>query len=146
MKKLIFSSRKRLLLLVLSILINYTVIAQCNNVGFENGNFSGWIGVYKGSSTGFDTATSNSAPNTNKSHCLMTTAGFDATLGGSLLSTLPPGGGKSMRLGNSAPSSAKESISYTFIVDASNTNFTYQYAVVLDGTAAHDPRGNPILK
>jgi gliding motility-associated-like protein len=137
------------LVFFLGIFIQTYSYSQCNNVGFESGDFTNWVGTYGGTTASrLDIAPPNSAPTVNNSHCLMTTAGFDAVLGGSRLSLQPPNGAKSMRLGNATGGSGFETISYTFTVDASNTNFTYQYAVVLQESTpvAHTAADQPFFK
>lgn len=141
-----FAFRNTALTLILCTSLFSNVFAQCNNADFSSGDFTSWTGTYAGTTAGFDQAANDAAPTINNSHCLITTAAFDATVGGSLLPMLPPGGGKSMRLGNAVGNSAKESVSYAFTVNANNTNFTYQYAVVLDGSSTHGAVQQPYFK
>ncbi len=142
-----FTFQTRLFLLALGAFVQTNAFSQCTNADFSAGDLSGGTGTYGGTTAvRFDMAANDAVPSTNNSHCLMTTAAFDATLGGSLLPVLPPGGGKSMRLGNATGGSAKESVSYAFTVNANNTNFTYQYAVVLDGSSNHTATQQPYFK
>jgi gliding motility-associated-like protein len=149
--------------------VNRTASASCNNIDFESGTFSGWIGEigYNANSNspltntaaGINTAGINAAETGCSFHTLMTAAGGVDPWGG--FPVLDPGGGSySVRLGGenintnnyvppgctiTYPSgipyyySNGESIEQTFAVTPNNTLLTYNYAVVLE--AAPHPNG-----
>ncbi len=111
-----------------------SVQPPCSNLGFEN-NFTGWYGTVGNSVPGaYGAPTPDYKPalfntTTNPNFSLMTGgtdpfAGFPVVFNGSA----------SLRLGDSAlmESYNAASIEQSFMVTASNTNFTYNYAVVLE--------------
>lgn len=131
--------------------------SQCNNVGVENGNFTGWTGTwedtdsqcnggvvfglcvgtsgpdpfhYNGLNQGANNQAANATP--EKNHFIMT-GGNDPVAGAAIPVVYPGGGTYSMRLGNGQAEDGGESLSYSFLVNSSNANFTYHYAVVLGG-------------
>jgi len=131
--------------------------SPCTNPGFEAG--SGFWDYWAGNpdinpdptslTAGFNPTTPGSHPN---QHLITTTGGFDPIVGGTILPIVPPGGGNNaLRLGdlvswggvnffsNGSWGAARASIS--FAVSASNANFTYRYAVVLNdpGSGHTDP-------
>jgi gliding motility-associated-like protein len=143
--------------------------SACNNIDFENGNFTGWTGKigYNSNSNGALTVTSttistagvNSAETSCSFHTLMTAAGGTDPYGA--FSVVDPGGGTyAVRLGGEKENtdfanssctnnysfkpgySNGESIEQTFAVTAANTLFTYKYAVVLQ-SAPHQPGEQP---
>ncbi|HTA28393.1 MAG TPA: PKD domain-containing protein, partial [Bacteroidia bacterium] len=122
----------------------------CNNIGFENGNFNGWYGYYgvnNSSIIGFnitnitggalgavtaaasDPLTGNSPPDYQ---LLITSGGYDA-VAPSISRVSPWGGTHSVMLGDSSELLQGVSIlSKTFLVTASNSDLTYEYAVILE--------------
>jgi gliding motility-associated-like protein len=111
----------------------------CPNLGFESGTFTGWI-----AGTGWCCPINcgPSAPIAGR-HTIMTGAGTDALTGGAVPVVAPGGGNYSVRLGNSNVNSEAERLSYTMLVDASNSLFVYRYAVVLEDpthTSSEQPR------
>jgi gliding motility-associated-like protein len=164
MKKLIQSSIFVFqLLLAFVFLQNGRAYAQCINADFELGTFgtwsatwgkapfilppaaSGWAFLNSGFKQGANNAAPNSSPENNQ---FIMTAGFDSNIGGNLLPVVYPGGGSSsMRLGNSQASGGGESVSYSYMVGANNTSFTYHYAVVLnDAGSSHSAAEQPYFK
>jgi trimeric autotransporter adhesin len=130
--------------------------SQCNNAGFESGNFSNWTGTYgtdycsinifgicacytplPTQYNGLSQGANNVAPGSTpvRSHFIMT-SGYDPTVGGTTIPVVYPGGGTySARLGNAHgdnPHGGGETLTYQFTVNAGNANFTYHYAVVLN--------------
>lgn len=110
-----------------------------------------------------------SVPSTNR-HVILTTAptnndpstgpviGYDSlainpTTNLADIPVIPPGGTSSLRLGNATPGESftwaeTERIYYSLTVTASTTQFTYQYAVVLNNplvTGAHAPDETPFF-
>lgn len=112
----------------------------CNNMDFETRNFTGWNGSYGSSqdptaTIGFNTGAVNS---TGSEHTIMT-GGTDP-----VIPTIPcvmPGGSSTLRLGDAAGGGYQSArISQTFMVNAANPYFTYNYAVVVeDGNSAASP-------
>lgn len=142
-------ARLNIKFLVAGLLLANVAVAQdgpceaCGNVGFERGSFCGWEG-YHGSTSkpmdnhGFITGTIN---DTISRHTLMTKGNYDPKVP-SLPCVNPNGGVYSVRLGNSNIHKEAEALSYTFVVDSSNTNFVYNYAVVFQDPG-HDPSEQP---
>jgi hypothetical protein len=199
---------RRLTFLMLVIFLTNTnsLYGQCANVGFEDGDFTGWSGTFSQSTAspqgggtagcqtgtgagtcitgtgpcktidfasgcyipcveipcvsvitgiypnpfryiGFAVGSVNQASNATpeNSHFIMN-SGFDAIVGNALPVVNPNGVGKSSaRLGNAQYSGGGESLMYSFVVDSSNSSFTYSYAVVLDG-GSHDQWEQPFFK
>lgn len=129
---------------------------QCNNAGFESGNFNGWTGTwedtdsechggtlfglcigatgpnpfhYNGLNQGANNQAANALPENN--HFIMT-GGNDPIAGAGIPVVFPGGGSYSMRLGNAIAEDGGESVSYSFVVTPTNCNFTYHYAVVIN--------------
>jgi len=137
---------------------NLTLTSACNNVDFENGNFAGWTGyigfnINSGfplftTATGINTLGLNSNESTCSYHTLVSAGAGNDLLGG--FPELDPGGGSyALRLGGynvnrdnnfscagggigSGATSAGEIIQQTFRVTASNSLFTYKYAILLN--------------
>lgn len=88
----------------------------------------------------------NGAVNTNFRHTIHSN-GFDPNAGGTNLQQVHPSGAYSVRLGNATAgsNSGGETISYQFTVNASNANFTYHYAVVLND-GGHSSDEQPLFK
>jgi PKD repeat protein len=111
----------------------------CNNPDFEAGSFTGWNG-----STGRHpyAGSGNCCPAQGfmpgKRHTIMSGNGTDPLVN---IPIVAPGGGSySVRLGNSNKSAEAERLEYTFVPSANNSQFAYQYAVVLEkaGHGHHD--------
>lgn len=100
--------------------------ANCNNVDFEDGNFTNWQG-FTGTCCGINTPTNGIV---NGQHTIMTGAGFDAIIP-TIPVVSPYGGTYSVKLGNEITGAQAERLRYDFQVTAQNPNFTYQYAVIL---------------
>ncbi|MBI2968781.1 MAG: T9SS type A sorting domain-containing protein [Bacteroidetes bacterium] len=107
-----------------------TSFAQCNNPDFETGDSTGWEGW-----TGYH-------PNSGiiPSCCpvpgfvagrfaIVSGAGIDPCGG---FSVVAPGGSYSLKLGNNSVGAQADRVTMSFNVSTSNTNFIYQYAVVLE--------------
>ncbi|HEV7231072.1 MAG TPA: SprB repeat-containing protein, partial [Bacteroidia bacterium] len=149
----------------------YVLTSACNNVGFENGDLSGWTGYTgnNGNSRGALTLVNNGLTpmglNTAETSCTMfsleTAAGGTDPWGSfPMLDNLPTGGAYSLRLGGentnynngTCPlaggngSSPGEVIQQTFIVTKSNALFSYDYAVVLEQGTGHDSTQCPYFR
>jgi gliding motility-associated-like protein len=118
----------------------------CTNLGFESG-FTGWYGTAGGSDDG---ATGAASPtyvptlfnNTSTTQTTLVTAGNDPYGGFPMVFS----GTYSARIGNSSTSESYSagSLQQTFLVNSTNTDFSYSYAVVLqDGGSGHDPWVQP---
>jgi gliding motility-associated-like protein len=136
---------------------NFVLTPGCTNIGFDNGDFTGWTG-YTGYNSNSDSAVTLVSAGINPSgtdlaetSCSMFTlvnaaAGTDPWGGFPMLDPTPVGGTISLRLGgenanlrSGSPCSSGgfgqgapgESIQQTFLVTTANAMFTYNYAVVL---------------
>ena len=117
---------KRLTLLIL--LISSLAFTQtCPNIGFENGDLSGWEGE-----TGLccPIGTSNSGI-INGRHTITSGTGTDPFTN-NVVTVVAPGSNYSARLGNSNVGAEAERMRYTMTVSPDNVLFIYKYAVVLE--------------
>ncbi|MES2590352.1 MAG: PKD domain-containing protein [Bacteroidota bacterium] len=133
--------------------------APCTNPGLESG--SGFWDYWAGNpdtntdpddlTSGFNPPPSSFLGNANP-FTITNIGGFDPNVGGTILPVVPPGGGNNAlqigdatAWGNSPWGAARASISFT--VSASNSNFTYRYAVVLhDPTTGHTDAERPYFR
>jgi gliding motility-associated-like protein len=115
---------------------NPTIQQSCTNIDFEMGNLSGWTRT-----TGFNPLfnTSGCCPTSGGAQTIMTGTGVDPCGG---FPVVCPGGNFSLRLGNNVTGGLADRIEQTFSVTASNANFTYKYAVVLQDPG-HIPSQQP---
>lgn len=103
---------------------NSTLAGGCINIDFENGNYNGWM------------PTSGFHPLFNPLGCCLTPGGQQTIMLGTAVDALggfpvvSPGGNFSLRLGNNINGGEADRIEQTFLVSATNANFTYKYAVV----------------
>ena len=151
---------KKLLLLIIIICSEILHAQNCGNVGFENGDNTGWSGYIgscsNGTAGGLPTLTIPNAP-----QAWTTPQGFfdsnnefpdayrfvimtpDSGINGfdPIVSAVPVvspwGGTRSLRLGNPNTGSNAERVRFTYPVTAQNANFVYQYAIILENPAAH---------
>ncbi len=125
---------------------NVTLAGPCGNIDFEAGNFGGWTGNYTTSNCTSPTPNTRNTAGLNFTTVNTTSDGHGLCTGGfdpaqATLQCVSPfgGGGYSLRLGDVTDGCSAADISFTFAVNASNTNFTYSYAAVLyDGHPAGD--------
>lgn len=105
---------------------NSIFAGPCVNADFELGDMTGWV-----RSCGFHPGYNplGCCPNPNGQQTIMTGAGNDPFGGFPLVY---PGGSFSLRLGNSGVNGQADRIEQTFLVSASNANFSYKYAVVFE--------------
>ncbi|HEX7415289.1 MAG TPA: PKD domain-containing protein [Bacteroidia bacterium] len=109
---------------------------SCTNIDFEQGSMNGWT-----ASTGYN-------PLFNSSGCCPSLGGSQAiTSGGNidpygLFPTVCPGGNYSLKLGDSLIGGHADRIEQTFLVNNSNSNYSYKYAVVLEDPG-HPPSEQP---
>jgi gliding motility-associated-like protein len=144
--------------------------SACNNVDFENGDYTGWTGFigYNSASgkpitvtgNGVQTLGTNSSESSCSYHTLVTAGGGTDPFGA--FSVIDPNGGTyAARLGgeninsvlinssctNGGPSSQSpgEVLEQTFTVTKSNSLFTYKYAVILND-GGHNQGEQPYFK
>jgi gliding motility-associated-like protein len=149
--------------------------AQCGNVGFENGDNTGWCGISGTSNLG-PTTPANSLPTyTFTGGCVPWTTpqyythynndafpsvwdtawqimspnggnnGFDPYVP-AIPVVSPWGQGHSIRLGSTVAGGHAERIRYTYAVTNQNANLVYQYAVVLDNDGGHASNEQPTFR
>ncbi|HEX4886892.1 MAG TPA: hypothetical protein VFV37_02500, partial [Luteibaculaceae bacterium] len=118
---------------------------SCRNSGFEKMTFEGWTARFgstfnPGLTPGFRSGNFN---NGLSRHTIVTRGNFDTLI--PALPVVPPDGGDyAVRLGNCNNNAQGEQLVYTFLVDSSNTNFIYRYAVVLENPN-HTPDQQPFF-
>src|SRR6185312_14603379 len=120
---------------------------SCDNIDFENGTLSGWnayygvnssnssfsvTGITGGACGSVTKAALDPNPGINDYQVVITSGGTDVV--DPAISQVSPFGGKySARVGDSTvPNQGVAILNQTFQVSAANTNFTYQYAVMLE--------------
>ena len=134
--QLIFNMKIRGFLLCIAVyLITFNVFSQtasCANIGFENGDLSGWEGEI-GSCCPITTTTSGIV---NGRHTIMLGNGTDPYTN-DVVKVVAPGSLYSARLGNSNVDAEAERISYTLLVTPENVLFIYKYAVILEDPDHH---------
>jgi gliding motility-associated-like protein len=123
-------------------------VGPCDNAGFETGSFTNWIGA-TGSCAGMPSTPPSWTPGlVSGRHTIVSGTGFDpiainVTSGLPEIPLIAPGGlTYSTRLGNDQIGAETEYLRYPITVTASNTSFTYQYAVVLE-EAGHTADAQP---
>ncbi|MBI1836815.1 MAG: gliding motility-associated C-terminal domain-containing protein [Flavobacteriia bacterium] len=108
----------------------------CTNIGYDNGNFTGWLGEWgytvttSAPSAQIPDFTPNTFNTTSTQHTITSGAATDPLAG--FPKVCPGLGPNSMRLGDGATGGyGGSSIEQKFTVAASNALFTYHYAVVI---------------
>lgn len=121
--------------------LNYSAKGQannCENVGFEDGNISGWKISYgtianNGTLVMYTNETSGTVENehiiTNKSN------GNDPKIYQDNIPMVAPGSDYSVRIGNVNRGSKFDRLQKTFTVSADNTLFQYKFAIILQDDA-----------
>jgi gliding motility-associated-like protein len=140
--KLIFSHKtitmmKHIMLLSVCLLILITPAKSqsCENINFEMGDFTNWVGK-TGTCCPINLSTTGIE---NGRHTIMTnTSGTDYHTGNQLR-LIPTGYKYSARLGNDNTGAQAEGLSYTLTVDANNSLFIYKFAVVLEDPNHSEP-------
>ncbi|MCJ8292423.1 MAG: gliding motility-associated C-terminal domain-containing protein [Crocinitomicaceae bacterium] len=131
----------KLFLFVLLTYFAHNCFAQgCENTDFEYGNFTNWTG-YIGTCCGGAISTPGIV---NGRHTIITNSTLDPNTN-NMISTMPPvgGGAYSVRLGNDNVGSQAERLTRSFVVNADNELFIYQYALVLEDPNGHPPIDKP---
>ena len=119
------------------LLLSSISFAQCPNIGFEQGNFSGWVG-----SRGFCCPITMFATGiVANRHTITTGNGTDINTC-NVVPIVAPGSTRSARLGNDDVGSEAEGLSYTFTVTPQSNLISYQYAVVFEDPG-HTPQEQP---
>ena len=147
-----FHTGKYLLILCLLFLLssgkNNVLFAQNScpvNIGFENGNFTGWSCFDGKIDTRGVINILPTSPITGK-HTLFKNVSpqLKDTFGGFAVNC-PNGSGYSIKLGNAGAGAEVQSISYTFTIPAGQNDYSiiYNYAVVLQNPAGHAPFEQP---
>jgi gliding motility-associated-like protein len=112
-----------------------TLQPSCTNIGYEDGDFTGWFGTYGYTVTTGDPGDptpkySPTSYNTNSVQHSITTGGLDPICG--IPQVCPGQGPNSMMLGDGANAGyGGATIEQKFSVTAGNALFTYYYAVVI---------------
>jgi hypothetical protein len=101
---------------------------SCENINFEMGDFTHWVGK-TGSCCPINLPTTGIVPGR---HTIMTNITAKDPHTNNLLSLIPPGYAYSARLGNDNTGAQAEGLSYTLTVGANNSLFIYNFAVVLE--------------
>lgn len=130
---------RKIYFVLLAFLIQSTtnLFSQCLNGNAELNNFNGWIGTSSvRNNDGF--VFNNMTTGINPYNFSITNPGYDAQVGGNLLSTVGEGN-HSFKIGNTdSQEKHADRLSYTFTVTSSNANFGFMFAMVLiDGE--HSP-------
>jgi gliding motility-associated-like protein len=120
--------------------------SPCNNPGFETG--TGFWDYSSGAACTSPDPCSLVTGFSSSAHVLEAVGGFDPIVGAALPLVAPGGGSASMMIGDGAVTGAHASrASISFTVDATSTNFTYRYAVVLqDPVTGHSDPERPYFK
>ena len=138
--------RNAILFIILFSLHTTSMFSQvaCFNMDFEQGNTSGW-NLYKGQVNNSVAEITNTIPtNIANAQFAIMSGGNDTECG---ISTVNPfTGNYSLRLGDFTTAGRKAaSATRTFLVDNSNANFTYSFAVVLEDPG-HNMSAMPFFK
>ncbi len=120
------------------------------NLGFENGNFDGWIGyewTYSQASdvdADFNTSPETVSLPTSRRHVIISDQNAYDSNTGNLLKMIPEGHTYSARLGDeisssdSSPRCWQQSLQYTMTIDSSNAFLLMKFACVLEYSEKHD--------
>lgn len=142
--------------------VNYGVIVlsqpqgdpteSCANGGFEDGNLNGWTGSSghwedtDGDGNG-DTPVIDHQGFGNDTPCVLTTDNLQDDCLDMATNQSAGNGDYLVQLGNAdAPFGEINALEYCFVVDASNQDFNFTYAVVLENPENHPPEERPYFK
>ena len=134
------NSMKTQILIILLLVVSTTVRAQqnnCNNIGFEAGDFTNWILEYGNVSADARTRTTIYRTPTRgtlqEGHRIMTRAnGNDPNIIVETIPVVPLGSNYSARIGNSLAGAYYDRISTTFLVTPANSLILYRFAIILE--------------
>jgi gliding motility-associated-like protein len=117
------------------------------NIGFENGNFSGWKGyvwVYSTAQPSINTSESIVTLPSDRRHVIMSdTSAYDSNTG-NLLKIIPKGYKYAARIGDAiraddiSPRCWQQAIRYQLSVDSTNALLVMKFACVLQYSSSHD--------
>ena len=132
----------------LAVMLIYSIDLSCQNIGFEQGNFTNWTGYTWVSRTdpGFTHLTTTKTPGiVSGRHTIMRDPDAYDPNTGRKLRTVPLGYKYSARLGDAVKGGLMESLAYKLKVDSSNALLIYRFAVVFedpisDHKAFEEPR------
>ncbi|HEX6914659.1 MAG TPA: gliding motility-associated C-terminal domain-containing protein [Chitinophagaceae bacterium] len=136
---------------IITIFLLFTVVSRAftqgtcpPNIGFEQGNFTGWT-CHAGSisvTSGVNVSPSGVIP--GRHTLLQNTIPQEKDLYGNFPVNCPNGSGYSIRLGNSSVGAQAERVSYTFTVPADKNEYSiiYNYAIVFQNPN-HLPEEQP---
>jgi gliding motility-associated-like protein len=129
---------------------NLIYAQNCNNLGFEDGNFNNWD-LWIGKATGMISPTvldfdewflppdttflgipGNGSQGLSPSQHQITSAATPLDFWTGISPLSPTGGTYSVQLGNSQAAAGAEMIRQKFLVTSSNASYVYQYAVVFE--------------
>ena len=132
----------------LAVMLIYSTDLSCQNIGFEQGNFTNWTGYTWVSRTdpGFTHLTTTKTPGIiSGRHTIMRDPDAYDPNTGRKLRTVPLGYKYSARLGDALKGGLMESLAYKLKVDSSNALLVLKFAVVLQNpdTASHKKREEP---
>ncbi len=145
-------TKRLFVFIVLSFCISkvYSQADCCNNIGFESGTIGGWS-AYKGFAivvndaqwnAFVDTATNASLLDRHQ-HVINTVSVIDSfSNNDACMTSLLPGSGKSVRLGNALSGYGAARMDYRITIDSCNTGLMYSYALVLQDPG-HSPEDQP---
>ena len=121
-------------------------VPYCDNLGFERGDFTNWVGytwIYRTDTPSLTTAKKKGII-TGRQTIMTDTTAYDSNAD-FLLKKIPKGSRYSARLGDAVKGGLFESLSYTMKVDSSNALLVWKFAVVLQNplsnhTKSEEPR------
>lgn len=128
--------------------LDNTAILGCNNSDFESGGTNGWV-LSEGLS--IEGSNSSACPSPTYSACpTIVTSGPRHTImsgGTDYFGGFPRvgAGAYSLKLGDSIPGAKAEAMEMKFLVDSTNANFQYSYAVVFQDPG-HQPKSQPFFR
>ena len=131
--------------------VSFTVSLQsqsnyCENLGFENGDFSNWEGFTWVNSTVSSVQSTSPAPGFGMQTIMTDTNSYDSNTGYGLRK-VPYGHRYSARLGDLIKNTSVATLRYTLSVDSSNALLIYKFAVVLlNPTSGHEKYEEPRFK
>lgn len=124
----------------------------CNNGGFEQGTFNGWVGRQAsnnlGSITGLVSVPLPSAQHTLMPDPIWAPGGYDPNLGGTALQVVPANGGSfATKLGDNAGGARVAILRKTFFVSSDLEDLYFRYALVLqDPGSTHTSAEKPFFR
>jgi gliding motility-associated-like protein len=141
--------RSFLLFICVCFLFTYSATGQannCENVGFEDGNFVGWR-ISNGTIANSGTSviyTNESTGTVNNEHIITNkNSGNDPKIFQEIIPMVAPGSDYSVRIGNVTMGSKFDRLQKSFVVNADNTLFQYKFAIILQDDNNHQTHQKP---